>query len=62
MKSYSNGDKMREALETLRAGETILYRGVVHTVIDAEQGMRIACVKTLGHSDGEPYDTRIEDR
>lgn len=53
---------MREALETLRAGETILYRGVVHTVIDAEQGMRIACVKTLGHSDGEPYDTRIEDR
>ena len=67
MKSYSNGDEMREALLTLKAGETVLYYGIVHTVIDAGpvQGMRIASVKqldTFGHSDGEPYDLRIEDR
>ena len=59
MRSYSNGDEMREALETLKAGDVILYRGVTHTVIDAgpAQGMRIASTKelnTLGHSDGEP--------
>ncbi len=67
MKSYSNGDEMRDALETLKAGETVLYRGIVHTVIDAGpvQGMRIAFIKnldSLGHSDGEPYDSRVDDR
>lgn len=49
MKSYSNGEEVRDALETLKAGETVLYRGVVHTVIDAGpvHGMRIASIKQL---------------
>ena len=68
MKQYFNGDEMRRALaETLKVGDVVLYCGIIHTVIDAGpvQGLRIAHTKrldTLGHSDGEPYDSRIEDR
>ena len=67
MKSFANGEKVREALETLKPGEVILYHNIIHTVIDAGpvQGKRILTIKeldALGHSNGEPCDPRIEDR
>jgi hypothetical protein len=50
MRSYKNGDEMREALgKYLKPGDAVLYHGVVHTVVDAGpvQGMRIAAICNL---------------
>ena len=47
MKSYKDGDEMRDALPNLHLGDIIAYRTIYHQVIDAgeEQGHRIAAIK-----------------